>query len=689
MRLSTASLHIGSRLQRDGRLWTVTELHADRVLLRSATRAIVVSISDLVDDPHTVFASEQPVPGAEAGVAIDNLTPGQRADWLARLGHVREVLTGYRSGRPDVAQPGEPRPAYRPELGASVRCQAKANEIGVSDKTVSRWMTAYRRDGPAALIDGRAVRIRPPLATLDQRWVDMCRTVCDELRFAATHTKKYVLAEVASRLQAEYGKGTVAIPAKSLAYGALDEITCGTNMFRGSAKGRREIADRPEGAYGRLAATRLGEYVILDTTRLDVYAMEKATYRWVNTELTVAMDVYGKIICGLRLAPVSTRSSDVASVLFEVVCPRPTNDPKHLPFIGLPERLIVPTDLPSETPAEACIPIECVVVDHGKVYMSDHIRAVLERFGISIQPVRRYKGSDKGPLERWFRTLREGLLEYLDGYMGPDVYSRGKDAEAGAFYFVDELEAIIRRWVREVYHQHPHDGLVVPAAPGLRLSPNAMYDVGVATTGYRRIPTSHDTVYDFLPVEWRRINHYGIDFHKLRYDGDVLGEFAERISPYTGRHAGKYPIRYDPGDISRIYFQHPDTGDWHQIKWVHADELRRPFSLDALRYARTLAAQRDADRFPDDRLALTDLLNQWSRSSTMSRRERKVAVQLLDESSAGWLRHELDDRAAEIDPVQTLYEYMGGVASDDDVEIDDDELADSEDFYRHAMENLD
>jgi hypothetical protein len=36
---------------------------------------------------------------------------------------------------------------------------------------------------------------------------------------------------------------------------------------------------------------------------------------------------------------------------------------------------------------------------------------------------------DKGPVERFFRTLREDLLQALPGYKGPDIFSRG-DAPA-------------------------------------------------------------------------------------------------------------------------------------------------------------------------------------------------------------------------------------------------------------------
>jgi hypothetical protein len=54
---------------------------------------------------------------------------------------------------------------------------------------------------------------------------------------------------------------------------------------------------------------------------------------------------------------------------------------------------------------------------------------------------------NKGPVERFFRTIREDLLQALPGYKGPDVHSRGLDPESEAFFYLDELEAIIREWI--------------------------------------------------------------------------------------------------------------------------------------------------------------------------------------------------------------------------------------------------
>ncbi|NRH32739.1 hypothetical protein FEZ59_13900 [Rhodococcus sp. MS13] len=688
MMVSTAALRIGTRIQRDGQLWTVGELHANRVQLRSGSAAIVVSVDELVDDPHTGFVDCQSLASNDIGATIDDLTAAQRQQWLEVVGHVHEVLTGFRSGEAADARAGEPRSCYLPDVEMDVRYRAKAEEIGKSVRTIARWVHKYRCEGSGALVDHRRTRAKGVLDSCDRRWVEMCSTVSAELISEASHSKSYVLRIVQGRLIDEFGPGVVTVPKKTAAYRALDEITKGTNMFRGSARGRREIATRPDGVYGQLRATRLGEYVILDTTRLDVYAMEKVTYRWVNTELTVAIDLYGRIVCGLRLAPISTRSIDVASVLYEVICPRSESDPKVMPYIGFPESLLVPTSSEPDPPGAASIPIECVVIDHGRVYMSQHVRSVLERFGISIQPVRLYQGSDKGPLERWFRTLREGLLEHLDGYKGPDVYSRGKDAEVGAFYFVDELEQIIRNWIRTVYHRRPHKGLVLPSAPRLELSPEMMYEIAISTTGFRRIPTSPDAVYDLLPISWRKIHHYGIDFHKLIYNDAVLVDFANATSPFRGSHPGKYPIRYDPGDISAIYFQHPHHRTWHRIEWIHAASVRAPFSLDALDIARKLATRRHPDRFPDDKLALTELLRRWSRSTTTDRRERKVALQQYDDY-ASLLRRDLDTRDAAASPMPTIAEQMGEQVSDDDDAADlDEEKLSEDDYYLDAMEIL-
>ena len=137
-------------------------------------------------------------------------------------------------------------------------------------------------------------------------------------------------------------------PSAATAYRRLAGLARGTNAVSGSAKGRRSIADRPQGAYGRLRATRPGEYAILDTQDLDVFAMEPVTCRWVRAQLTVAQDLFTRCITGLRVTPVSTKAVDVAGVLYQAIVPQPA--PEDWPaeacwaYHGVPQQLVFTED---------------------------------------------------------------------------------------------------------------------------------------------------------------------------------------------------------------------------------------------------------------------------------------------------------------------------------------------------------
>ena len=129
-------------------------------------------------------------------------------------------------------------------------------------------------------------------------------------------SRNIIIEQINQRLAEQYGSEQARVPSTATAYRWLEEISKGRYTF-GSGKSRRIAADRPNAPYGRLRATRPGEYFVLDTTRLDVFAMEPVTLRWVPVELTVAQDLYTRCIVGLRLTPVSTNSGDVANVLHQ------------------------------------------------------------------------------------------------------------------------------------------------------------------------------------------------------------------------------------------------------------------------------------------------------------------------------------------------------------------------------------
>jgi transposase InsO family protein len=675
----TVVLAPGARLLFDGEVVEVLALEGTRVSLRLVRTdgMQTVGLTRLVSAARGMV--EPAGDDAALGVALAGLTTKQREQVeQQRAEHVREVLTGFRSGRADRAAPGEPDPRFAEQVPLQQRYASKAAQLEVGLRTVERWVAGYRDAGEAGLV----TTVRGGSTLVDPRWDEAVRWVLAGLVNASTPTRSAVIAKAQARLKELHGEGVVRLPSTATAYRRLAELTKGTNAVSGSAKGRRSIAERPQGAYGRLRATRPGEYLILDTQDLDVFAMEPVTCRWVRAQLTVALDLFTRCIVGLRVTPVSTKAVDVAGVLHETVAGRdaPASWPAEAvwPYHGVPAHVVFDE---RERPAGPVCAPETLVVDHGKVFLSAHVIGVCTRLGISIQPAQQYKPTDKPTVERFFRTLREGLIQYLPAYKGPDLHSRGERVEQEAFLFLHELEDVIREWVAVVYHRAKHDGLVVAQWPKLELSPVEMFGIGLATAGQLRIPATPELALDFLPVVGRTIQHYGVEVNGLRYNGPALNGYRNTKSPYGGSFAGRWPLRINPDDVRHAWFQDPVDRRWHRLDWEHAATLDTPFSAEAASHARRLAVAGGSRLEPAK--ALAALLQRWDAGMVTDRRERRMAARLSAEYAALPAVEPAPAATPEREPSDPAEEAGMPliVGDDDDGDLDDD-------FYDDAFEVL-
>ena len=258
------------------------------------------------------------------------------------------------------------------------------------------------------------------------------------------------------------------------------------------------------------------------------------------------------------------------------------------------------------------------------------------------------------------------------------------------------MEDCIREWVALCYHRGKQDGLAVAEWPHLQLSPNEMFEIGVAKAGLLRIPASPGLAYDFLEVAPRTIQHYGVEVNGLRYNGSALDPYRNARSPYGGRWAGKWPIRVNPDDVRYVYFQDPDQPDcWQRLEWEHAAELGTPFSAEAAGYARRLATSQH--RWPDPARALAELLGRWDKGMVTDRRERRMALRLGAERAAVPLPDEPADQVATLPSVAALAAVSrpsgsarldvdaDGIDIDGDDDIDDIFDAPDDDFYADAF----
>lgn len=701
---------VGTRFSYDGEVVEIIEVlttpAGNEVVLKAVRdqRVRRMALRELLNSAHAQVIPDGPGPDADdnveiAGVVLAQLSDVDRMEVAARAEHVREVLTGYKSGHRELPQPGEPRPEFDPQLPMEAKYAAKSTELAVTDRTIKRWVRAYRRLGVAGLANETADQ---PVRT-DGRWIETALEVMVEHTDQSRPSQTMVIDRTNARVVARFGDGVVKSPSRATGHRILAKLEKQHPTFHLSTKRNRDIAGRPDGAYGKLRPTRPGEYLLMDTTRLDVFALDPLTLRWVQAELTVGMDWYTRCVTGIRVTPVSTKSVDAAAVLYQAYRPRPPGRdwPTHAvwPEHGIPRSVLVDVDAidgPMVGASGPAIVPDTIVIDHGKIFISEHLTSVCQRMGISIQPARLRTGRDKGPVERFFRTIRENLLQALPGYKGPDVHSRGLDPESEAFFYLDELEAIIREWVAVVYHHRPHDSLVDPHVPGLRMSPAMMFEHGIARAGYIEAPRDPDLAYEFLKTDWRKIQHYGVDFGSRRYNGPALNPYRNMTSPYKGKAKGRWPIHHNPDDVTRIYFRDPETRTWHTLMWEHAPSMDMPLSEDALAFARQLAASKYT--YPDDRLAVADLLERWNLGLGSSVTERRIALRLSREATLLDTVEPQDEVATlpsvarvlalaspptVTEPVEEAPE-AGDDDAEDELEVD---IIDEDDFYADALED--
>ena len=239
----------------------------------------------------------------------------------------------------------------------------------------------------------------------------------------------------------------------------------------------------------------------------------------------------------------------------------------------------------------------------------------------------------------------------------------------------------------------------------MRMSPAVMFEHGLARAGYIEVPRDPYLGYEFLATRWRTIQHYGVEIDSRRYSGPVLREYGDRTSPYGGPRKNQWPFQVDPDDITRIYFRDLD-GHWYALTWEHAPSLEMPLSEDALAFARKLAASRY--RYPDDRIAIADLLERWKVGLATTPKERRIVLRLSREQNA----LDIPDGASSIPPsVQKVMEgahYPAAGDADEDagtqdavpemgdddtedletIEAEENSLMGDDDFYADALGDI-
>ena len=588
----------GARLEFQGQVLRVVGFGGDgspdsplRVLLRDEENlAREVHLTDLVTDPtfRPLGPRLERLPAIAAYHAHwSKLDDEVKLPALEREGHLLEVLTGYRSGRAEEDRPWEPRPAYQAKKQGD-RVAAKAAELGVSTRHINRWLHDYRAKGqhPVALIDLNAFRLSSRLGRQEAVIGDAILTVARAREDATDVTFTELREQVEEVLEKWQKKGkvkeAVALPSQPTFNALVKRLA--PELARNAKQRHSEKSRDQHRRFYKLVSTRAGQYVLIDVTPFDLLAWSEVDGKQVRLRLVLALDHYTRAIVAAEFLEYEPRGVDLASFLLDIIFPlrAPPSWPAlpedaRLPYAGLPEAILLAAhEMPEGSPLVNLPPVmpEAVVVDNGKAFLSREFLDMCARLEIDVLFARPGTGSDKSHIERAFRTFREGLAQKLEGYIGPHTLARGR--KVTGFHFAWEVRYHAVQWIARYYNHATHGGLFHPAMPKIKLTPSQMYAVSLAHAGYLAVPLGKDTYYLALRTELRVIGDVGIRSDGYQYDSDMLNPYRNCRSPYA-ELGWKWPVKVDRRDPTTVYWQHPDTDEWHAIPARDADWRTRPF----------------------------------------------------------------------------------------------------------------
>ncbi len=259
--------------------------------------------------------------------------------------------------------------------------------------------------------------------------------------------------------------------------------------------------------------------------------------------LTVAIDVYSRCIAGFLLSLEAPSAVSVGLCLTHVAM-------EKAPWLTLHN-------------IEASWPIHgkprVMHIDNAPEFHSAALTRGCEQHGIRLDYRPLGQPQYGGMVERMIGTLMQ-LVHTLPGTTFSNVTERGDyDADKKACLTLAELEHWLTIAITQYYHAKLHSG--IQQTP-LKLYESGLAKMQAAQEDLARIHNSKAFFIDFLPIEYRTLRRDGFMLDHITYYSHGL----RSLIPERGTY-GKFLIRRDPRDLSRIYVHIPENSGYLEVPY--------------------------------------------------------------------------------------------------------------------------
>jgi putative transposase len=431
--------------------------------------------------------------------------------------------------------------AIKPLLENPLRTRADADHIaegvGIHTATLYKWLKLYQHAGHvSALVPTKRGRKVGSRLLADEQEKIIESAIEDLYLNKQRHKPQDIIEEVQRR--ARLAKTTAPHPNT-----VRSRIA---DLRPADALRRRGYKEQARNRYAPI----LGEFpnathplavVQIDHTEVDIILVDEANRKPIGRPwISVAIDVYSRMIAGIYLSFEKPSSAAVGMCISHAVCPKR----EYLAELGVS----------GDWPVWGVMNV--IHVDNAKEFRGVVLERACEEYSIDLQWRPVLLPHYGGNIERWMGTMANEIRKLPGATFSNPVQRKGYDSEAKSALTLREFEQHLVDFIVNVYHQRRHSQINMP--PRAKWEHGVLGDAETKGTGLMPIPEDPLRIQlDFMPYFERSVQQYGIQIDGICYYEKALDPYINCADLDNPKAKRKFLVRRDPRDIGKVYFFDP------------------------------------------------------------------------------------------------------------------------------------
>lgn len=318
--------------------------------------------------------------------------------------------------------------------------------------------------------------------------------------------------------------------------------------------------DRYAARYGRIAANRIFrsklkhhvtkkplESAEIDHTKLDLFVIDDESHIPLGRPwLTICIDSHTRCILGIYIGFEPPSYLTVGKCLKHAFLPKADLN-KQFPEI--------------RNTWDAHGVMEMLFVDNGLEFHSISLEKACFAFGVEIVYTPRKKPWFKGKIERFNRTINDGVSHGVQGTTFSNIFEKDDyDPAKHAVVTLSTLRLIVHKWIADYYHQKPHRSLDNQTPAVVWASSINPEDIALAHN-----PTELDILLGKAVAD-KRVTHKGIEINNLLYNSPELMQLRRQYGEDL-----TVEIRVDESDVGHLYVILKDNQGYIEVPALNHD----------------------------------------------------------------------------------------------------------------------